>query len=159
MSFKAIPLSWWLAPSALRMEDLIFSIVIDLLGLMGARRSRRMRLEVDAEGIFRAGGESTKGGRMDGLPTAAGCRLRCVCDTAGGLTSKTMILSLFVLLEALCTAFITLAGLSLFHLYRLVRPWHAVGAGGCPGCAGRALRPGPTGFSGRISACDPRLAA
>lgn len=35
-AFKAIPLGWWLRPSALRMEDLIFSIVIDCIGFLGA---------------------------------------------------------------------------------------------------------------------------
>jgi hypothetical protein len=56
---------------------------------------------------------------------------------AGALSAKTLILSLFVLLEALCTAFVTLAGLSLFHIFRLVSAAVPV----CP--RGRWLVQGP----------------
>jgi len=66
-----ISITWWLVPADLKLEDAVFSLVLDLLGAIGA------------------------------------------------LSNRTSILGLFILLEALCTALITLAGVSLFHLYRI----------------------------------------
>ncbi|KIZ03221.1 hypothetical protein MNEG_4741 [Monoraphidium neglectum] len=68
---SSVTVTWWLVPSELKLEDVIFSLVLDLLGALGA------------------------------------------------LNNRTSIISLFILLEALCTALITLSGVSLFHLFRI----------------------------------------